>query len=550
MSRLETQEVRHSYDRAQAVLDGMSLQIPDGRITSVIGPNGCGKSTLLRTLARLLIPQSGAVLLDGEAIHHWSTKEVARSLGLLPQQGSAPGSISVEDLVRRGRFPHQAPFRPFSRHDQAAVERALELAGVKDLRERMIDELSGGQRQRVWIAMTLAQETPILLLDEPTTFLDPAHRMEVLDLLRTLNRRDGKTVVVVVHDVNEATAISDNVIAMRDGHIVAEGTSEEVLRPDVISGVFGVRCRSINHPHCPFPCTFPVSSRSEDVVPATGRASQTDTDAAAPASHAAVRTVDLNAGYEARHVLSDVSVSVPRGAVTAVVGPNACGKSTLLRVIARLLRPEGGAVILHGESLEAIPRQRLAREVRMLEQSMDVPADITVEDLVGIGRFPYQRWYRQWTRRDREVIARSLRAVGMEDHSGRPVQTLSGGQRRRAWLAMALTQETEVLLLDEPTTFLDIAHQVEVLDLIWSLNRDHSRTTVLVLHDLSQACRYADHVVVMSGGRVAAEGAPNDIVTKQLVQEVFGIDTEVFPDPATGRIVVLPRWELPASIGA
>lgn len=528
MSRLLAEGVTLSYDGVQTVVHGLTLRIPDGAVTSIIGPNGCGKSTLLRALARLIAPRGGVVLLDGQAIHRQPTREVAKRLGLLPQQPVAAEAITVEDLVRRGRYPHQALFQTLTRRDQAAVDRALALAGVADLRARPVDELSGGQRQRAWIAMALAQETPILLLDEPTTYLDITHQQEIFALVRRLNREEGRTIVMVLHDVNDAARISDHLVVMQQGSIVAEGPPRHVLTPALLADVFGVACDVIPHPYSHLPVCVPRSR----VPAATERGSVND--------GAALRTVQLSSGYGARRVVGDVTVSFPKGRVSAIVGPNGCGKSTLLKTLARLLPIVEGEAWLGDQPTRQGSRRDFARRLGMLVQGPDAPPGWLVEDVVAAGRFPYQRWYRQWSRDDERAVEAAMQAAGVQDLRLRAVDNLSGGQRQRVWLAMALAQETPVLLLDEPTTFLDIAHQVEVLDLVRELNQTEGRTFVMVLHDLSQACRYADYLVVMKDGIVVAAGDPREVVTERLVRDVFGIETCVLADPQTGAPLVLP----------
>ncbi|MET0783126.1 MAG: ABC transporter ATP-binding protein, partial [Leifsonia flava] len=225
---LEIDRVRLGYEASAPIIDGLSARIPTGRITAVIGANACGKSTLLRGMARLLVPSDGAVLLDGEAIAGMRTGDVARVVGLLPQSPLAPDSITVGDLVGRGRYPHQGWFRSWTDADAAAVDDALAVTGTADLVARRVSELSGGQRQRVWIAMALAQQTDILLLDEPTTFLDINYQIEVLDLLVELNRERGTTIVMVLHELGLASRYADHLIAMKDGAIVAEGEPADV----------------------------------------------------------------------------------------------------------------------------------------------------------------------------------------------------------------------------------------------------------------------------------------------------------------------------------
>ncbi|MEG9249476.1 ABC transporter ATP-binding protein [Arthrobacter sp. Soc17.1.1.1] len=242
----------------RTVVDGLSLSLPAGKVTVIVGANACGKSTLLRGLARLLKPVEGTVLLNGADIATQSTKAVARLLGLLPQTPVAPDGITVADLVGRGRYPHQGWFRQWTPEDDAAVAGALEATDTLSLADRTVDELSGGQRQRVWIAMALAQQTGILLLDEPTTFLDVTHQIEVLDLITDLNRRSGTTVVMVLHDLNLAARYADHLIAMREGRIVAEGAPSAVVTEETVTGVFHLDCRIIQDPVSGTPMVVPV----------------------------------------------------------------------------------------------------------------------------------------------------------------------------------------------------------------------------------------------------------------------------------------------------
>ena len=256
-SRLVAEEVSLGYgDRA--VVDDLTVRVPDRAVTVVVGANACGKSTLLRGMARLLRPTSGAVLLDGAAIHRQPTKQVARTLGLLPQAPVTPEGVTVADLVGRGRHPHQGRFRRWSADDERAVAEALDLTGATGLAGRVVDELSGGQRQRVWIAMALAQETDLLLLDEPTTYLDLAHQVEMLDLLADLNARRGTTVVMVLHDLNLAARYADHLVAMAGGRIAAEGAPEAVVTEEVVRDVFGLDCRVVTDPVSRTPLVVPV----------------------------------------------------------------------------------------------------------------------------------------------------------------------------------------------------------------------------------------------------------------------------------------------------
>ena len=254
--RLRTTEVTLGYgDRV--VVDGVTLEVPTGRTTAVVGPNGCGKSTLLRGLGRLLRARGGSVVLDGDEIGSLRTKEVARRLGLLPQSPVVPEGATVLELVERGRHPHLGLLRTWSRRDEAAVTSALERCDLVHLADVPVDSLSGGQRQRAWMAMVLAQQTPVLLLDEPTSFLDVAHQLDVHDLVRGLCDDVGVTVVMVLHDLAMAARYADHLVAMRDGRVVAEGSPAEVVTPAVVEAVFGVAATVITDPETGAPVLIP-----------------------------------------------------------------------------------------------------------------------------------------------------------------------------------------------------------------------------------------------------------------------------------------------------
>ncbi|GAA1247117.1 MULTISPECIES: ABC transporter ATP-binding protein [Streptomyces] len=263
-------------------------------------------------------------------------------------------------------------------------------------------------------------------------------------------------------------------------------------------------------------------------------------------------TSALTLAYEDRTVVHDLDLAVPDGRVTVIVGPNACGKSTTLRALGRLLKPRSGSVLLDGEALTRLPTKKIAQQIGLLPQTPVAPEAITVADLVARGRQPHQHWWQQWSDADERAVTEAMERTDVAALADRSVDELSGGQRQRVWIAMALAQETELLLLDEPTTYLDIAHQVEVLDLVRQLNHDKDRTVVLVLHDLNQAARYADHLVAMKSGRIVAEGPPAEVVTADLVREVFGLDCVVVPDPVTGSPLIVPGapWQAGARSGA
>jgi iron complex transport system ATP-binding protein len=256
--------------------------------------------------------------------------------------------------------------------------------------------------------------------------------------------------------------------------------------------------------------------------------------------HHSLSAEDLTLAYDQLEVARNLSVTIPQGQITCIVGPNACGKSTLLRALARLLKPKAGVVLLDGASIHRLSTKDVATKLGILPQGPIAPEGITVADLVARGRYPHQKWFRQWTKADEAAITDAMRATGTVSLARRPVDELSGGQRQRVWIAMALAQGTELMLLDEPTTYLDLAHQVEVLDLLVDLNRRDQRTVVLVLHDLNQAARYSDRLIAMRDGKILATGAPSEVITEELVHEIFGLRSKVVSDEVTGTPHVLP----------
>ena len=256
-SRLRGEQLTLAYGN-KTIAESLNVTIPDGQFTAIIGPNGCGKSTLLRTLSRLMTPASGHVWLDGAQIQQYASKEVARRIGLLAQNATTPCYITVQELVARGRYPHQPLFTRWRKEDEEAVTKAMQATGITHLADQSVDTLSGGQRQRAWIAMVLAQETAIMLLDEPTTWLDISHQIDLLELLSELNREKGYTLAAVLHDLNQACRYASHLIALREGKIVAQGAPKEIVTAELIERIYGLRCMIIDDPVAGTPLVVPL----------------------------------------------------------------------------------------------------------------------------------------------------------------------------------------------------------------------------------------------------------------------------------------------------
>jgi iron complex transport system ATP-binding protein len=271
MSMLLTQQLNIAY-ADQLIVEKLNLRIPEGKITALVGANGSGKSTILKTMARIMKPQCGGVYLDGKSIHQQPTKEVARQLAILPQNPMAPDGLTVTELVSYGRFPYQHGFGSLSVEDKRMIEWSLAVTGMEVMKDKPVDQLSGGQRQRAWIAMVLAQGTDIMFLDEPTTFLDMAHQLEVLKLLQKLNEEEGRTIIMVVHDLNHAARYAQHMVAIKHGVVISEGSSIQVMQKNVIREVFGIEADIIPDPRTGIPLCIPfeITERSLDMMSHVG----------------------------------------------------------------------------------------------------------------------------------------------------------------------------------------------------------------------------------------------------------------------------------------
>lgn len=255
----------------------------------------------------------------------------------------------------------------------------------------------------------------------------------------------------------------------------------------------------------------------------------------------AIRTESLTLSYGDSIIINELDLQIPKGEITVFIGGNGCGKSTLLRSIARLLKPQSGSILLEGNAIAKLPTKEVAKQLAILPQGPVAPEGLTVLQLVKQGRYPYQSWLKQWSEEDENAVRNALEATRMTELAERPVDSLSGGQRQRAWIAMTLAQETDIILLDEPTTYLDMTHQIEILDLLFELNEKEQRTVVMVLHDLNLACRYAHYLVAIKDKQIYAQGKPEDVISCQLVRDVFDVNCEVTQDPIFGTPLCIPH---------
>lgn len=323
MSRLSAENVTLAYDQ-RVIAENLSVAVPDHSFTVIVGPNACGKSTLLRALSRMLKPARGSVLLDGAAISSLPAKKVARTLGLLPQSSIAPDGITVSDLVARGRYPHQGLLRQWSPEDERIVEESMAATGVGELADRYVDELSGGQRQRVWIAMALAQQTPLFLLDEPTTYLDIQHQIEVLDLCAELHEEQGRTLVAVLHDLNHAARYATHLIAMKDGAVIAEGAPADIVTAELVEQVFGLGCQIIEDPESGTPLVVPAARKPRKGGARGGRTAEKQSSAGEKQSSAGEKAPsaaeEASAAEKAAGEASGVQEPAGAGEASAGVG--------------------------------------------------------------------------------------------------------------------------------------------------------------------------------------------------------------------------------------
>ncbi|WKD62143.1 putative siderophore transport system ATP-binding protein YusV [Corynebacterium ciconiae DSM 44920] len=511
--RAEDLTVRYTR-RGEAVIEGLNLTIGPG-VTALIGPNGCGKSTLLRTLSRLIRPSGGAVWVDGHQLARLSKKSAARLVAVLGQHGATSSGMTVRDVVSKGRYPYQGLFQPQTHTDMRAVDEALEHCGITQFADHAVDALSGGQKQRAWIAMTLAQTTPIVFLDEPTSYLDIGAEQRVLELISAIAAR-GIRVIVVLHDVNSAAQVADTVVVMRRGQIIASGPCQEVLTSELHRSVFGLECHFLH------------ARNRTALMPHLGAGVAAPREAAPPA---ALSAREIRTGYGDTTVSDGLSMEIPQGMITGVIGPNGCGKSTLVRTLTGIVAPQAGTVecatTAGVSTVHALSAQQRGRHIAVLAQHATALEGFSVEDVVSAGRHPHRRRLHSWSSEDEQAVEEALALADIVPLRHRPLGHLSGGQQQRVWLARALAQDTPVLVLDEPTTYLDRTHQVALMEAVAERNATTGVTVLMVLHDINLAARYCHHMIAMNDGQIVAKGRPSEVLTAERIAELYGAEVDI-----------------------
>ncbi|WP_053228025.1 ABC transporter ATP-binding protein [Spirochaeta cellobiosiphila] len=507
---LDINDLSTGYGQKQIIKE-LNQRISSGEITCLIGPNGSGKSTLLRAIAKLLPMKQGYIYLNGKDISQYKPSEYARKLGFLPQISSQQIQTTVKELVKRGRYPYMGIFQNLQDSDEVAINKALSIAGLMELADKPIDELSGGQRQRAWIAMALAQDTEILLLDEPTTYLDINHRHEILQLIDDLCHIENKTVIVVLHDLNEASLLAHNVIAMANGDVMAFGKGNDIFNSSLMSRLYSTACEEYK---TNAPNNLPI------ILPINNQTIQKSTDDSFPSS---LTFNNVKLGYGDQTIINELNLEIKQGTITVILGPNGCGKSTLLKGLIADLHPQSGEILLNNIDTRTLNAHKRAAKIAMLYQQEDLPEYCSVIEYVQLGRYRHNHWYDQWNRTDRALIDEALSTVNMLEYKKTDIHSLSGGQQQRVRFARLLVQQSDMIVLDEPTSFLDLKSQVDVLECVKKLNKTFGTTVIMVLHDPWQACRYADEVILMNNGSVTNYGKVKSVLSPKALTDLYNV---------------------------
>lgn len=493
------------------IIKGITHNFPRQSISCIIGQNGCGKSTFLKTLSKMLNNYNGSIYISSKDINKMSSKDIALKLGFLTQSSEAHKGLTVYDLVSRGRYPHKGILQINSPKDKEIIENAIKLTELKDIKHKNLDEISGGQKQRAWIAMIVAQDTDILLLDEPTTYLDIHHREEVIRLIKKLKDSYNKTIVAVLHDIYESQLLSDYIIGIKEGVIIRDGKSIDVINKEFLEELYEVQCdeykledKSYFLPNVELINSKNNNTNSSDIY----------------------RISNLNLSYGKHNVLKNINLNFKKGLIHSVMGINGSGKSSLIKAMVRDNKLVNGELILSNKNLETYSNKELSLQVAYLPQEEELPNGFTVEEYVNLGRFSYNRWYKQWTKDDKRVVFESLKKVGAEKYIDSNLMNLSGGQQQRVRIARLLAQNSDTLFLDEPCSFLDIKGQKEVLDCIRDISINEKKTVIMILHDPWQATLYGDELHIIDNNRVKFSGKKEEFINYKNLKDLYKLEWE------------------------
>lgn len=491
---LQLSQAVGSYGKSE-VIRSLNLELGEKGFCSIVGPNGCGKSTLLKMLTGILPCKSGEILLKGMNIRRIKRKTLSQFTAYLPQNPTITHATVVRELVSRGRFPHRKVLQLPDKRDREIIDHALEITGLSQMSERKMGELSGGQKQRVWIAMALAQESELLLLDEPTTYLDIHHKKEILTLLKELSEQ-GKRIITVLHDVNDARQFSDRVIAMKKGKIFFDTGLDGSRSFDLnqTEKLFGIKCQYDGESIFPLPPS--IHSDEEESV------------------EKAVVSFNLSSGYEGKTVLNEIDFSIPKGKITALLGPNGSGKTTFMKVLTGELKCWTGSV-----GFPAPDSRPDSSVISAMVQQENLPLNMDSRDYVLLGRYRFTSLLRHWTEEDHNSTEKLMHwlDVPLDSFLGR----MSGGQQQRCRIGRIINQESEILIFDEPSSYLDLKGQAEVLELLSRINRERNRTVILILQDIWQARYYAHYVAMFKDGRLFSNGPSGEMLTTENISDLY-----------------------------
>lgn len=489
------------------IIKGITHNFKKNSITCIIGQNGCGKSTFLKTLSKMLNINSGSIDISGRDINSMNSKEIALKLGFLTQSSETHKGLTVYDLISRGRYPHKGILQINSIKDEKIIENAIKLTELEHIKNKNLDDISGGQKQRAWIGMILAQDTDILLLDEPTTYLDIHHREEIINLIIKLRNTYDKTIITVLHDIYEAQILADYIIGIKDGKIFNKGMATELINKDFLENLFEVDCDE-----------YKFENRNY-YLPSIQRTQLKKIN-----KNYIYEISKLNVSYEKYNVLKDINLTFDEGLIHCIMGINGSGKSTLIKAMVQENTTISGSLSLLNKKLNSYSNKELSNLIAYLPQEEDFPKGFTVEEYVNLGRFSYNNWYSQWTRNDKKIVFESLEKVGAEKYIKNTLVNLSGGQKQRVRIARLLAQKSDILFLDEPCSFLDIKGQKEVLDCIRQISINEKKTIIMILHDPWQATLYGNKLHIIDENIVKYSGDLEGFINEENLNELYKIN--------------------------